>query len=333
MTDKITLAHGAGGALTRKLMRDLFLRHLHNPELNALSDAALLDIPSNKIAFTTDNFVVNPIFFPGGDLGKLAICGTVNDLAVSGAEPKYISVGLIIEEGYPLADLEKLVISMANVSFESGVKVVCADLKVVERGEADGVYINTAGLGVDIEKISREPVKPGDKIIISGTIGDHEAAVVTSRNDFHIKTSIISDCAPLNPVIRSLLSQVGGIKMMCNPTQGGLATALCKWVEYNAYGIKIREKDIPIERNTGAVCQILGLDPLYLANQGKVALICCEENARRIIDIMRKNPLGENAAIIGEVSEDIPGEVIIQTDTGSEKILKMRTGEGSNRVC
>lgn len=333
MTDRITLAHGAGGALTRKLMRQVFLRHLHNPELSALGDSAPLNITSDRIAFTTDNFVVDPIFFPGGDLGKLAVCGTVNDLAVSGAEPKYISAGLIIEEGYPLDNLEKLVISMANASFESGVKVVCADVKVVERGKADGVFINTSGLGVDTEKISSEPVNPGDIVIISGTVGDHEIAVINARIDFHIKTSIVSDCAPLTPLIRTLLDQVQGIKMMRDPTQGGIATLLCKWVESSAYGIKIREKDIPIAPNIRSVCQILGLDPLYLANQGKAALICRPSDAQRIIDIMHKNPLSRDAAIIGKVWDDFPGKVILQTETEGEKILEMRAGEGSYRVC
>ena len=333
MTETITLAHGAGGSLTRNLMRSVFFKYLQSPELSFLSDAAHLELESDNIAFTTDNFVVSPIFFPGGDLGKLAVCGTVNDLSVSVAEPKYISVGIIVEEGYPIADLERLAKSMADVSFESGVKIVCSDIKAVERGKGDGVFINTAGVGIINGGLSNEPVKAGDKIITSGTMGEHEIAVVAARHKLRLGTTIKSDVAPLNSLIRTFINKCDGIKAMSDPTQGGLVTLLHKWVESNPYGIRIFGKKAPISPEVKSAARLLGLNPFYLANQGRVVLICAENDADKVVSIMRKHPLGKNAAIIGEIAEDIQGKVILQSDSEGEKILEMRSGEGHSRVC
>jgi hydrogenase expression/formation protein HypE len=331
----ITLLHGAGGAYTRKLQRNIVLRYLNNPELEKMGDSALISLQGKKIAFTTDNFVINPIFFPGGDVGRVAITGTVNDLAVSGAQAHFISAGFILEEGFAIADFEKILDSMAKASFECGVKVVCSDIKVVEKGKGDGIFINTAGIGIveETSSLSSAPIREGDRILLSGAIGEHELTILLARHKFNFKVDIKSDCAPLNALTRTLLNQIRGVKAMRDLTQGGLTGALCKWVEFNPFGIKITKKTLPIRENVRNFARLLGLNPLYLANQGKLALICSADDAEKALKLMRKNPLGAESAIIGEVCENIPGRVILVTENEGEKILEMSSGEGSVRVC
>jgi len=333
MNEKITMAHGAGGTFTRQLMQNVIIRHLHNPELGKQEDASIIPITTENAAFTTDSFVVDPLFFNGGDIGKLAVCGTVNDLAVAGSDPQYLSAGFIIEEGFPVSELEKIVKSMGNTSFECGVKIVSADLKVVSQGKGNGIYINTAGIGYFTDKFLGGPIEDGDKVIISGTIGEHELAVLLARHQFRTDISITSDCATVNTLTRTLLTSEVKVKKMKDPSRGGLVTALHKWVNLCDYGIILEESSIPISPEASELSEALGLDPLHLANQGKIVLISSKEDADEIVRIMRENPLGRQAAVAGTVSKASRGRVILQRNNGEEIILGMKSGMESIRVC
>jgi len=333
MIESITLAHGSGGSASRELMRNVFLRELHNPELEREGDAALLTMESVHIAFTTDNFTVSPLFFNGGDLGKMAVCGTVNDLAVSGAEPKYLAAGFIIEDGFALKDLERIVKSMSKTAFECGMKVVATDVKVVEKGKGDGIYINTTGIGIARPDKLSGNIEPGDKLIVSGTLGEHELAVILERKNLRTPVSIASDCAPLNALTRTLLEQTEGIKLMKDLSRGGLLSALYKAKNRFKYGVILQEDSIPLKAEVKDLCRLLGLNALYLANQGKLMAICDKASAPAIIQIMKQHPLGREAAVIGEITAQFADKVVLHKATGEEIILSLKIGSESYRIC
>ncbi len=333
MEDKILFAHGSGGKLMHDLIQS-FLPELSNPILDRMEDSAVFEV-SGRMAFTTDSFVVNPIFFPGGDIGKLAVCGTVNDLAMSGAKPLYLSLALIIEEGLPIADLKKIIISIKKTAAEAGVKIVTGDTKVVNRGSADKLFINTAGVGAVPEgvNISAANAQPGDKIIISGTIGDHGIAVMSKREGLKFDLPVPSDCAPLNGLTADMLAASQSIHCMRDPTRGGLATTLNDFVEKSKVGIIIHEDKIPINKAVLAACELLGLDPLYIANEGKLVAIVPRDDAESVLAVIKRHKYGKDAAIIGEVVTAHPGRVVMKTVLGASRIIDMPVGELLPRIC
>ncbi len=335
---KILLAHGSGGKLMHRLIKELFQKKFSNEILNELSDSAVIrSLPQRAfdLCFTTDTYVVNPIFFPGGDIGKLAICGTINDLAVEGAEPLYLSCGFIIEEGLEYGVLEAITESMAKVAQEEGVKIVTGDLKVVEKGKADKVFINTSGVGIKDKKINLAvgSIKPGDKILINGSIGEHGVAVLAARGKFELETDLKSDCAPLTVLIHEIMKVSRGVKFMRDPTRGGLATTLNEIVSGAEFGILINETSVPVKEEVKAACEILGFDPLYIANEGKVVVVAEAPDAEKILDAMRHHPLGKGSCIIGEVIKEHPGKVIMKTGIGGHRIIEMLSGEQLPRIC
>ncbi|MFH1479431.1 MAG: hydrogenase expression/formation protein HypE [Candidatus Omnitrophota bacterium] len=331
--NRITLSHGSGGRLMQDLIKDLFVKHLSNPYVKKLDDSAKLKVSTKDILYTTDSFVVNPIFFPGGDIGKLSICGTVNDLAVSGARPRFISCGMIVEEGFFYKDLERITLSIKAACRDAGVEVVAGDFKVVERGAADKIFINTSGIGEKLPnaRLGTDKIRPGDKIIVSGSVGDHGAAVMVKREDLKFKGRILSDCAPLNGLIASIISP--NIKFMRDPTRGGLATTLNEISISAGYSIYIKEEDIPIKNSVRALCEILGLDPLYMANEGKVIVIVSKEAANKALRAIKRHPLGKGARIIGEVERQKDKKVYLKTKIGGTKIIDMLKGEQVPRIC
>ncbi len=333
--DKITLAHGSGGKLTHDLVNQLFLPCFNNAALSQLGDSALLDIRGAKVAFTTDSYVVKPLFFPGGDIGKLAVSGAINDLAVVGAKPLYLSAGFIIEEGFELSHLERVVNSMKETAALAGVEIVTGDTKVVEKGSADRLYINTCGIGVvnDGINLSTSLIEAGDKIIISGTIGDHGLAVLSERESLGFTSPIVSDCAPLSGMIMKILDSGAHIKFMRDPTRGGLATTLNEIVNFKKYGIVINEQTIPVNDGVRALCEILGYDPLYIANEGKVVIVVTSDDARAVCDLLRKDALGKDAAIIGEVTAEQRGRVSLKTVIGGTRVIDMLVGDQLPRIC
>ena len=346
----ITLAHGSGGRLTHELIGSIFKKHFSNSTLNAMDDAAELEIATSantawrtrndkkgaRLAFTTDSFVVNPIFFPGGDIGKLALCGTVNDLAMKGARPIAISVAAIIEEGLEISVLEKITISLANAAKEAGVRIVAGDTKVVEKGKADKIFITTSGVGIITAKanISGSRAKHGDDILINGTIGDHGIAVMSARNDFKLQSKIVSDCAPLNHISMKMISASPKdcIHVMRDPTRGGLATTLNEIASSSGVGIIIDENLIPVKREVRAACSILGFDPLYVANEGKVIAILPEKYSKQTLSAMKKDKYGKASAKIGTVVSS-PKGVWIKTKAGGLRPLVMLEGEQLPRIC
>ena len=320
-----------------QLIEDLFLRCFQNPILMEQTDAAILVANTGEIAFTTDSFVIDPIFFPGGNIGKLAVCGTVNDLAVSGADPVYISASFIIEEGFPMKDLEIIVKSLAEEANVAGVKIVTGDTKVVNKGKCDKVFINTAGIGnvrAENRMISKGlNIKPGDCIIINGTIGDHGMAVMGARESFNFKTTVVSDCASLNHLIRDVLDQTVSVKFMRDPTRGGVATVLNELAGKTGLGIDIDESALPLSGGVTAMCELLGFDPLYIANEGKVLIVAGQDEAEHILEIMKKNILGGKSAIIGRITGEHPGKVVLKTETGGKRIIDALTGDPLPRIC
>ncbi len=334
MEDKIVLAHGSGGLLSKQLMQTIFLRYLHNPELGRLDDSSVVAMDSSTIAFTTDSFTVDPIFFNGGDIGKLSVCGTVNNLAVAGAIPLYLSAAFILEEGLAIKDLEKIVNSMSNSAFECGVKIVSSDVKVIERGLGSGIIINTTGIGMMENNNYPMELEEGDKVIISGPIGEHELAILVHRNKFRTNHSFSTDCAPVHTLTRSLFSKYEGkIKKMKDPTRGGIVTALNKIIDTCRFGIILEQESLPIKSKVKNICSILGLNPLYLANQGKILLICAADAAQGILELMHKHPLGRNAAVIGEVTHHCQGRLILRTTRGEQLVLGLKSGSESFRIC
>ncbi len=334
MADKILLAHGSGGKLAHDLVEKSFVRALANPLLDKLDDSAVFDI-SGKLAFTTDSYVVSPIFFPGGDIGKLAVCGTVNDLATSGAKPLYLSLSLIIEEGLSLSELEKIVSSVQKAVGEAGVEIVTGDTKVVTRGSADKLFINTAGVGVILEgvSISGSNAKPGDKVILNGAIGDHGIAVFSKREGLGFATKLKSDCAPLGGLVADMLKASPDIHALRDPTRGGLATSLNELAQQSKVSIRIEEKKIPVREEVLAACEMLGFDPLYVANEGKMIAIVPPQDAEKVLKAMRKNKYGKDAVIIGEVGAENPGRMVMKTVLGSHRIVDMMVGDLLPRIC
>ncbi len=336
MNNEILLSHGSGGKLTHDLIDQIFLKYFNNLELLKKNDSAVLKIDNSKIAFTTDSYVVNPIFFPGGDIGKLAVCGTVNDLAVSGAKPLYLSASFIIEEGLSITVLEKIVSSMADEAKKAGVIIVTGDTKVVNKGECDKIFINTSGIGIIQDKynVYEQNIKVGDKIIINGYIGDHETAILSQRNEIKLKDEIISDCASLNKLIEKAMNVSDKIKFMQDITRGGLATILAEIVLKNKnIGIKIEEKDIPVRESVNGLCEIFGFDPLYLANEGKVLIIVDNNHADKIIKAWKNDPAGKNGKIIGEIVKDHKGKAVLNTVIGGSRIIDMLSGLQLPRIC
>lgn len=334
MNDKILLAHGSGGKLTHDLIARTLYPALANPLLARMDDSAVFDI-QGRVAFTTDSFVISPLFFPGGDIGKLAVCGTVNDLAVMGARPLYLSLALIVEEGLALVDLEKVIQSISLAAREAGVKIVTGDTKVVNHGSADQLFINTSGIGTILEGIdvSGGAARPGDKIIVSGTIGDHGVAVMAQRENLRFKAGVESDCAPLNGLVSQILSFKSALHCMRDPTRGGLATTLNEIAAQSQVSLRIYEDKIPVKESVRTACEMLGLEPLYVANEGKLIVICSAESAAAIVAALRQNRYGQDAAIIGEVASAPPGRVVLQTRLGASRIIEMLSGELLPRIC
>ncbi|HSE84332.1 MAG TPA: hydrogenase expression/formation protein HypE [Thermodesulfobacteriota bacterium] len=331
----ILLGHGSGGKLSADLTKKIFLSQFDNPYLEPLNDAAVFEVNGTRLAFTTDSYVINPIFFPGGDIGKLAVNGTVNDLSVSGAKPLYISAAFILEEGFPIEDLWKIVISMKSACEEAGVSLVTGDTKVVNKGKGDKVFINTSGVGI-VEKdvlISSDRAKPGDKVILSGSIGVHGIAIMSVREGIEFETQIQSDTAPLTSLIMDMLSVSTKINCMRDPTRGGVASTLNEIASSSKVGIRIEENKIPMIREVKGACEMLGLDPLYVANEGKLIAIVNGDDAESIVEKMRTNPLGREAVIIGEVISDHPGIVFMKTKIGGTRVVDMLTGEQLPRIC
>ncbi len=334
MKDKILLAHGSGGKLAHDLVEKSFVRALANPLLARLDDSAVFDL-SGRLAFTTDSYVVSPIFFPGGDIGRLAVCGTVNDLAMSGAKPLYLSLSFIIEEGFYLSELEQIVGSVQKAAQEAGVAIITGDTKVVTRGSADKLFINTAGVGIIAEgvDISGGNARPGDKVILSGTIGDHGIAVISRREGLSFSTELRSDCAPLGGLVAEMLNASPNIHCLRDPTRGGLATSLSELAKQSGVSIRIEEERIPVREEVLAACEMLGFDPLYVANEGKLVAIVPAEDADRVLKAMRKNKYGRDAAIIGEVGAEHPGRVVMKTVLGASRIVDMLVGDLLPRIC
>jgi len=335
---QILLAHGSGGRLMHDLIHELFQHHFSNDILDELTDSAVISkLPDGDydICFTTDSYVVNPLFFPGGDIGKLAVCGTVNDLAVVGAQPLYISCGFIIEEGLDYDTLAKIVESMAEVAKREGIKIVTGDTKVVEKRSADKLFINTSGIGLKPKQLQlgTQYVRPGDKVIINGTIGEHELAILLARGEFEFEAQIQTDCAALTGLIQDVLKVTDKVKFMRDPTRGGLATTLNELVSGMGFGILIHETRIPVRDEVRAICEILGYDPLYLANEGKVVIVVAQEAAEPVLQVMREHPLGKDSQIIGEVVDEPKGKVILRTEIGGHRIIDMLTGVQLPRIC
>jgi hydrogenase expression/formation protein HypE len=335
--NRILLGHGSGGKLSHNLISELFIKYFNNPILKAQTDSALLNINKNNIAFTTDSYVVDPIFFPGGNIGKLAICGTVNDLSVSGAIPLYISTSFIIEEGFPFSELETIVKSMADEANNSGVQIVTGDTKVVNKGKCDKLFINTSGIGLLDEKSKNisygSNIEKGDKIIVNGHIGDHGIAILCARDSKNFKTDVKSDCASLNNIIKKNLDVSDNIKFMRDATRGGIATVLCELVNKKNYGIEIDESEIPIQDGVRGMCEIFGFDPLYVANEGKFIMIVKAKDADMVLNILKKDALGINSAIIGEIVNERNGMVVLNTGIGGKRVIDMLAGEQLPRIC
>jgi len=334
MSSTVLLAHGSGGKLSHELVEKGFLPFLANPILNKLDDSAVFEL-SGQLAFTTDSYVVNPIFFPGGDIGRLAVYGTVNDLSMSGAKPLYLSLSIIIEEGFPLSELNLVVKSIKEAAEEAEVDIVTGDTKVVNQGQIDKLFINTSGIGVIAAgiDISGSNARTGDKVILSGTIGDHGIAVMTQREGLKFEVPIGSDCAPLNKLVAQMLEASPNIHCLRDPTRGGLATTLNEFARQSHVGILIEEDKIPIKEGVRAACELLGFDPVFVANEGKLVAIVEPNDADKVLAQMKQNGYGADAAIIGEVTSNHPGRVIMKTRLGPSRIIDMLSGELLPRIC
>ncbi|MCX5665706.1 MAG: hydrogenase expression/formation protein HypE [Candidatus Omnitrophica bacterium] len=332
--EKILLTHGSGGTLMHKLIDSLFMRELDNPILREKKDSAIVKIGKKSLAFTTDSYVVNPILFPGGDIGSLAVYGTVNDLAVCGAKPLFISLGMIIEEGLDRDLLERIVRSVSLAAKRSGVKVVTGDTKVVERGSCDKVFINTSGIGeICYPGLSVDKIKAGDSVLVSGTIGDHAISVLSKREGISFSSKVKSDSAPLNGLIARALKVSDKVKFMRDPTRGGVATTLNEMVTAGKFGIAIDEDRLPVANGVKAGCELLGFDPLYLACEGRVIIVVQKLHEDKVLRSMRSDPLGRKARVIGRVVKEFPGKVYLETVSGGRRIVGMLSGEQLPRIC
>ncbi|MEW6064492.1 hydrogenase [Desulforamulus profundi] len=333
--DKILLAHGSGGELSRELIEEIIYPIFDNNGGQELLDSAFLALEGGRIAMTTDSYVISPLFFPGGDIGKLAACGTINDLAVCGAIPKFLSVGLIIEEGFPVEDLKKILRSLSDTAASAGVLIVTGDTKVVERGSADKIFINTTGIGIVPEGVSLGPteISVGDLIIISGMVGDHGMAVLCQREGLSLGGQIASDCAPLSDLAELLVS-TGGVSCMRDPTRGGVASVLYELARQSKMTMEILNEAVPVHHAVAAGCSMLGLDPLYLANEGKLLIFARPEKESEIMNVLRNHPLGRAGRVIGRVtSRDDSGKVLVETELGAKRILPVLEGEHLPRIC
>ncbi len=334
MDDSILLAHGSGGKLSHELVEKKFLPFLANPALNKLDDSAIFEA-SGRLAFTTDGYVVNPIFFPGGDIGKLAVCGTVNDLAMNGARPLYLSLSAIIEEGFLLSELERIMQSVKKAAEEAEVSIIAGDTKVVNRGQADKLFITTSGVGIISPgvDISGANARAGDKVLLSGTIGDHGIAIMSQREGLRFSMTLESDCAPLNKLVSQMREVSSSIHCLRDPTRGGLATTLNELARQSKVGIVVEEAQIQVKEEVKAACELLGLDPIYVANEGKLVAVVDPADANKILARMKKNNYGRDAAIIGEVTNEHPGKVVMKTKFGPSRIVDMLSGELLPRIC
>ena len=335
-SEQIVMGHGAGGRMSYRLIQKAFMPAFQNPALNAGDDAALVE-PGlrQRLSISTDAHVVSPLFFPGGDIGKLAVCGTVNDVAMLGAKPMYLTAGFILEEGLQMDTLQRVIESMRQAAEEAGVQIVAGDTKVVQRGKADGLYITTAGIGVIREGIAVSGVnaKVGDAVILSGTIGDHGIAVLGARGELQFQSSIQSDVAPLNHLIEAMLDVSQDIHVLRDPTRGGLATTLNEIATQSNIGIVLHEQSIPVHPEVNAACEMLGFDPLYIANEGKLVCFVPREDAEKVLAVMKKTRYGKDAVIIGEVAEEPKGRVLMKTAIGSTRVVDVLSGEMLPRIC
>lgn len=332
--DFITLAHGSGGKMSHRLITDLFVNYFSNEILLQQDDMAIISGLSGKLAISTDSFVINPIFFSGGDIGKLAVCGTVNDVAMSGGRPLYLTTAFIIEEGFALKDLEQIVKSMAETAVYAGVKIIAGDTKIVGKGQADGIFINTTGFGIVPKELNicGSRARPGDVIIINGTVGDHGITIMAERHGLQFSTPLKSDCAPLNDLIQKLVVEIPDIHVLRDPTRGGVATTLNEIAYQSNVGIELWEEHIPVRPDVQSACDILGLDPLYVANEGKFLMILPEEYTEQALSVMKQHPFGREAAIIGRVLETVP-KVYLKTLLGGKRIVDMLSGDQLPRIC
>jgi hydrogenase expression/formation protein HypE len=343
-SERVLLGHGGGGLLTKELIEAVIMPVLDNPLLHPLDDAALLRVQAAgpggstgtvELAFTTDSYVVTPLFFPGGDIGKLSVCGTVNDLAVKGAEPLWMSLGLVLEEGLPVADLERVIRSIGETARAAGIQVVTGDTKVVEKGRCDGLYINTAGIGRVAAPTPLGPglIEPGDAVIVNGCLGDHGMAVMARRSGISFSPELESDCAPLWDLVRTVLSTGEAVHAMRDLTRGGLAAALCDFAESSGLGLRVWETALPVRPAVRGACDLLGFEPIAVANEGKMMLVCPQAAAAAVLAALRGHPLGREAAVIGEVIAEAPGTALLVTRIGGERIIDMPPGETLPRIC
>jgi len=331
----VDMTHGSGGRAMAQLIEELFLKYLDNEFLRQANDQAAFAVPGGRMVMSTDGHVVSPLFFPGGDIGSLAVHGTINDVAMSGARPLYLSAGFILEEGFPLADLERVVASMGHAARAAGVPVVTGDTKVVEKGKCDRVFITTTGVGVVPEgvEISGDRALAGDAVLLSGSIGDHGVAIMSSRENLTFETTLVSDSAALHGLVADMVAAAPGIHCLRDPTRGGLATTLNELARQSGVGMVLREEAIPVRPEVASACELLGLDPLYVANEGKLVCICAAPDAPRVLAAMRAHPLGREAAVIGEVVQDAHGFVQMETAFGGSRIVDWLAGEQLPRIC
>ena len=334
MTKTVTMAHGAGGKQTAELIDEVFGKHFSNPDLTA-DDAAVLTPPVNKMAMSTDGFIVSPAFFPGGNIGKLSICGTVNDLACMGAKPLYLSCAFVIEEGFPMEKLEEIAAAMEKTAKEAGVRIVSGDTKVAGKGQVDGVFITTTGVGEILDGVSTSGTyaKPGDAIIVTGDVGRHGCTILLAREDFGIDADVTSDCAPLWNTVKSVLDQTKEVHVIRDATRGGVGTVLYEIAGQSQVGIDLKMEDVPVADEVKGVCGMLGLEPLYLACEGRLVIIAPKEQAAGIVEILRQCPYSKDAAVIGEITEEHPGQVVMTTEIGAQTILAQPGGELLPRIC
>lgn len=332
---RIDMSHGSGGKAMAQLVDEVFVKAFANPLLEQRNDQAMFEVAAGRMVVTTDSYVVSPLFFPGGDIGSLAVHGTVNDIAMAGAKPLYLTAGFIIEEGFALKDLDRIVMSMAEAARAAGVAIVTGDTKVVERGKGDGVFINTTGIGVVPPGVSPsgDRARPGDAVLVSGTVGDHGVAVMSTREGLSFETSILSDSAALHGLVAAMVAAVPGIHVMRDPTRGGLATTLNEIARQSGVGMVLSEASIPVREEVAAACELLGLDPLYVANEGKLVAICAPEDAETLLNVMKSHPLGADAAVIGTVREDSHRFVQLETTFGGKRIADWLAGEQLPQIC
>ncbi|MBN4061524.1 MAG: hydrogenase expression/formation protein HypE [Proteobacteria bacterium] len=332
---KIEMVHGSGGRAMAQLIEEIFVKHFSNPLLEQGNDQAMFNVDAGRMVMSCDGHVISPLFFPGGDIGSLSVHGTVNDVAMSGAKALYLSASFIIEEGYPLSDLNRIVQSMAAAATKAGVMIVTGDTKVVERGKGDGVFITTTGVGVVPEgvHISGDKAQAGDVILVSGSMGDHGVAIMSSREGLEFETEILSDSAALNGLIAEMVEAVPDIHCLRDPTRGGLATTLNEIAQQSGVGMQLIEDNVPVHEDVKAACELLGLDPMYVANEGKLVCICAPEHAETLLKVMQNHEYGKNAAIVGKVVDDEHGFVQMETTFGGSRIVDWLAGEQLPRIC